>query len=187
MDGSGKSTAASILKDGLESRGRRVLVIAHPNRGTLVGRMELAYLRRDGKAAMVVSTALYVADVLRSLRIMRSRKGRGYDDVIFVRYIMAVAYLSDRLSPLAYRLISRILPQPDVAILVDVDPETAMGRIEERGEELEMFERRDRLAAVRGRMLALSGGWIVLDNRDGLGSLEEQMDGLVPGVTDDSP
>ena len=108
MDGSGKSTVAGILKGELEARGRSVLVIAHPNRDTVVGRMELRFLRGDGRLDVIMSTILYVADVLHSLRVMRGRKGRGYDDVIFVRYIMAVAYLPDRMCDRAYGAISRI-------------------------------------------------------------------------------
>ena len=53
---------------------------------------------------------------------------------------------------------------PDVAILVDVDPETAMSRISGRGEDLEVFETVERLGVVRDRMLGLADGWEVLDN-----------------------
>ena len=72
MDGSGKSTVADILRDELESRGRSVMVIAHPNRGTAVGRLELAFLRGDSKLDVVMSTVLYVADVLHSICVMRA-------------------------------------------------------------------------------------------------------------------
>ena len=119
MDGSGKSTVAGILKGELEARGRSVLVIAHPNRDTVVGRMELRFLRGDGRLDVIMSTILYVADVLHSLRVMRGRKGRGYDDVIFVRYIMAVAYLPDGMCDRAYGAISRILPMPETKVLVE--------------------------------------------------------------------
>ena len=64
MDGSGKSTVAGILKGELEARGRSVLVIAHPNRGTMVGRMELRFLQGDSRLDVIMSTLLYVADVL---------------------------------------------------------------------------------------------------------------------------
>lgn len=175
MDGSGKSTAARMLKAELESQGRKVLIMAHPNRGTRLGRAELTFLRKEGKAAMIASTTLYVADVLRSIRHMRGRAARGYDDVIFVRYIMAVAYLPDRLSGLAYRVIAGVLPMPDVAVLVDVDPETAMSRIDSRGEDLEMFETIEKLSAVRRRMLDLSDGWVVLLNDDTEVGLKEQL------------
>ena len=181
MDGSGKSTAAGILADKLESEGRTILVIAHPNRATRIGRLELAFLRGDSRLDVILSTLLYIADVLHSLCVMRGRRGRRYDDVIFVRYIMAVAYLPDGLCGRAYRVIERLLPMPDVKVLVDVDPQTAMDRIRGRGEEMEVFETVERLATVRRRMLSLSDGWTVLDNGSGTDDLEEQVRGTLFG------
>ena len=52
-------------------------------------------------------------------------------------------------------------------MLVDVEPETAIGRIFDRGDELEMFETVERLTAIRGRMICISEGWVVLDNNGG--------------------
>ena len=89
MDGSGKSTAAAILREELESEGRTVLAIEHPNAATVVGRMEQAFLRKGGELCVILSTIMYVADVLRSLTVMRGRRGRSVDDVVFVRYSMA--------------------------------------------------------------------------------------------------
>ena len=53
-------------------------------------------------------------------------------------------------------------PRLDVSILVDVD--TALVRIESRGEDQEIFENRERLQFTRERMLELTDGWFVLDN-----------------------
>ena len=186
MDGSGKSTVADILRDELESRGRSVMVIAHPNRGTAVGRLELAFLRGDSKLDVVMSTVLYVADVLHSICVMRGRRGRAFDDVVFVRYSMAVAYLPDRLCARAYGIVTRVLPSPDVKVLVDVDPGAALQRIFDRGEELEVFETEERLAAVRRRMLGISDDWVVLDNRGDLRELSEQVAIRVLGGTDEA-
>lgn len=186
MDGSGKSTVADILRDELESRGRSVMVIAHPNRETAVGRLELAFLRGDSKLDVVMSTVLYVADVLHSICVMRGRRGRACDDVVFVRYSMAVAYLPDRLCARAYGIITRVLPVPDVKVLVDVDPGAALQRIFDRGEELEVFETEERLAAVRRRMLGISDDWVVLDNRGDLRELSEQVVVRVFGGTDEA-
>lgn len=183
MDGSGKSTAADILRARLESEGRSVLVLTHPSRDTTIGKLELGFLQREGKAALICSTTFYIMDVLRSLCIMRAGRGRRYDDVIFVRYIMAVAYLPDRLCGTAYKVISHILPMPDTAVLVDVDPETALGRIAERGEDHEVFETMDRLRTVRGRMLSLSDGWVVLENGGGTEKLKNDLEGVVAGRT----
>ena len=167
MDGSGKSTVAEMLRSGLESRGRRVLVLTHPSRDTRMGRLELRFLQREGKAAMLCSTSLFILDILRSIRVMRGRRGRGYDDFVFVRYSMAAAYLPDRLCSVAYRIIVAVLPTSDTAILVDVDPGIALARIEGRGEEHEVFETPERLETVRRRMLGLSEGWIVIENTSG--------------------
>lgn len=183
MDGSGKSTAAEILRQELEARGRSVLILTHPSRDTTIGRLELGFLQREGKAALVCSTTFYIMDVLRSLCIMRAGRGRRYDDVIFVRYIMAVAYLPDSLCGIAYRVISHVLPMPDEAVLVDVDPKTALGRIERRGEEHEVFETMERLRVVRGRMLSLSDGWTVLENGADTEKLKNGLERVLAGHT----
>lgn len=184
MDGSGKSTAAEILRETLEARGRRVLVITHPNESMLVGRLEQRFLRGDSKMDVMLSTLLYITDVLHSIAVMRGRKGRRYDDIVFVRYIMAVAYLPDRLSGKAYDIISRLLPMPDVAMLIDLDPEDAIGRIFSRGDELEVFETVDKLCAVRARMQVLSEGWVVVDNHGDMDSLSRQIVATIQEVSD---
>lgn len=135
----------------------------HPNRDTVVGRLEARFLLVDGKMAMVASTCLYIADVIRSVWIMKHSR-TDYDDVVFVRYIMAVSYLPDRLAGMAYTIFANVLPTPDVKILVDVDESIALERIDSRGEEKERFESLDKLRDTRRRMLDLSKGWIVIDN-----------------------
>ncbi len=163
IDGSGKTTSGEMLAGILESEGRRVLKIEHPNRNTYIGRMEAKFLTVDGKPAKMISTALYIIDVVRSVWIMK-RHGDEYDDIVFIRYIMSVAYLSDKPAGLAYRLFSKILPTPDVKILVDVDENVAASRILARGDELESFEVPEKLGKIRHRMKGLADGWYVVDN-----------------------
>lgn len=164
MDGSGKSSVAGMLKEMLESEGRRVFVVSHPDEGCWFGRMEARYLKVPGKTSEIIATVFYVLDAVQSICRMRLGCGR-YDDFIFVRYIMAVAYLPDGIYRKAYDMIERIFPMPDVRILVDVDAETAFQRIESRGEEREIFETREKLYKIREKMLALTEeGWFVIDN-----------------------
>lgn len=163
MDGSGKTTSSDLIRAHLEGHGRKVLEITHPNESTLFGRRAARYLCISGKLAKAMSTIYYILDVLSSLRKKR-RFGRDYDDVIFVRYIMAVAYLPESACPRAYRFIAKILPMPDVKIFVDVDADTAMERIIGRGEQLEVFETVDELNKTRRKMMALTDGWYIIDN-----------------------
>lgn len=188
MDGSGKTTSSDIIRAHLESRGRKVLEITHPNDSCLFGRRASKYLCIQGKAAKMLSTLYYILDVLCSLRKKR-KYGKYYDDVIFVRYIMAVAYLPESACPRAYRFISKVLPMPDVKVFVDVDPETAMERIIGRGERLEVFETVDELDKTRRKMLALTDGWHIIDNTSTRELTEVQtvriLESVAPGDSSD--
>ena len=67
-------------------------------------------------------------------------------------------------------------------ILVDIDPDVAMSRILERGENLEIFETDEKLRTVRERMLGLSDGWMVVDNSRGTESMREQVHRIMEGI-----
>ena len=90
IDGSGKSTVAQWIAEHYRSRGESVLVRSHPS-DSLLGRLSRRSLTSEGKLMRAVATIFFILDVLDSLRRLRSWK--GYDKVIFVRYVMATAYL----------------------------------------------------------------------------------------------
>jgi len=163
MDGSGKTTSSDLIRERLEARGRKVLEITHPNESCLFGRLAARTLCMHGKFAEKLSTLLYIIDVLHSLDVKRWHS-KGYDDVIFVRYSMAAAYLPESLCSKAYEIIEKILPVPDVKVFVDIDAKVAMERILARGEELEMFETVEKLEETRRKMLSLTASWHVIDN-----------------------
>lgn len=162
LDGSGKSTIARWIGEHYGSRGERVLVQMHPSE-RFTGRIARRALQSKGTAMFVVSTAFFILDVLGSLSRLR-RWSRSYDTVVFVRYIMAAAYLPKRYTQRGYDLISKVLPIPSRLLLIDVDPETAMKRISSREDEEEMFENIPSLTREREKILMLSQGWQVLDN-----------------------
>jgi len=169
MDGSGKSSIADTLCSCLSSNGRKVIVLTHPNTDTFIGRLERKALTIEGKPALIVTIGLYIADVLSSLSKLK-RLQRIYDDVVFVRYTGAVAYLPESICPIAYRTISNILPKPDVRLFVDVDAETAMRRIRSRGDDVEVFETVERLESTRSKLRTILADWEVIDNT---GTIEE--------------
>lgn len=156
MDGSGKTTAAYSLKDILEERGRTVRIFNHPDKHSFFGKMAAEFLLKDGKCAMVCATVFFVIDIIGSLFKMKSKRT---DDVIFVRYTLSVAYLPENLVSPVYSILSKILPKPDVKIYKDVDVDDALGRIEKRGEKLEMFENREELSKTRRKMLTITHEW----------------------------
>ena len=181
MDGSGKSTVGHIIEEKRLAEGKRVLFLEHPNDSCRSGRLAHKYLLKDGKFAMILSTTFYIFNVIHSLRFKRKHR-KEYDDVIFVRYNMAVAYLPRRLIRSGYKVISFIFPKPDVSIFVDIDPKSAMERILSRGEDLEMFETEEKLTKTREKMLALSDGWIIVDNNRGMEQTRESVEWILAEV-----
>ena len=163
MDGSGKTTSSDFIREPLISEGRKVLEITHPNSETSFGRTAAKYLLEEGKGAVMISTLYYILDVLHSLRVKR-KHGKEYDDIIFVRYSLAAAYMPEKLCKPIYKLIEFVLPVPDVKIYVDVEPKIALDRILARGEALETFETEESLEKTRRRMKLITDSWITIDN-----------------------
>ena len=184
MDGSGKTTSSDFIREQLISEGRKVLEITHPNSGTSYGRASAKYLCQPGKVAVLLATVFYIVDVLHSLKVKR-KHGKEYDDIIFVRYSLAAAYLPKSLCKPAYRVIEMILPVPDVKIYVDIDPKTALERIYERGEELETFETEDNLQKTRDKMGLITESWIVIDNSGPVEATHDQTRRILEGVKND--
>lgn len=179
MDGSGKSTAGSMVKGMLESRGRRVLDITHPTEHRLAGRISDRFLHMDqGKFWEMLAAVFYILDVVMSLFYVR-RYGKAYDDVIFIRYSMAVAYVPTRLVPLTYRIIESVLPIPDVKILIDIDPGTASSRIDSRGESRELFETPQRLMKTRNKIMMIADSWHIVENTGSMEDLECQLSDIL--------
>jgi len=175
IDGSGKSTLASWIKDKYEGQGERVLVRVHPS-PSWMGRRARSALEGEGKVLHMVATLFFILDVLDSVRKLR-RDSRRYQTIVYVRYLMATAYLPTRLAPLGYDFFAKLLPVPRRLLLVDVDPESAQRRIAERQHAKEMFEDIDSLAKVRHKvlMLARRGGWKIVDNTKTQEETERQL------------
>ena len=178
MDGSGKSTVGHLIEEKKVAQERKVLFMEHPNDSCRSGRLAHKYLLKDGKIAMLLSTTFYIFNVVHSLRFKRKHR-KEYDDIIFVRYNMAVAYLPKCLIKAGYKVISFVFPKPDVSIFVDIDPQSAMERILARGGDLEMFETEEKLTKTRNKMLMLTKNWIIVDNTRGLEQTKESVEWIL--------
>lgn len=163
LDGCGKNTHAERIRRSLVTRGENVTVISHPSQ-RLFGRLTKRALEGSGPAARFFATLFFSADVLTSVsKLKRKRDGT----MIFVRYILGTAYLPERLAPTGYELFKKVLPFPDLAIFIDIDPIVAKRRISMRGHRHEMFETVERLSSVRKVAKSLIGGeWVTIDNSE---------------------
>lgn len=171
LDGCGKDTHAERIRSLLSREGEEVVVVSHPSR-RLFGRLSKRFLEGSGPVARTFATIFFTADVLVSVAwLKRQRAGTA----IFVRYLLGTAYLPEMLAPAGYRLFRRLLPFPDLALFIDIDPEVARRRIAARGHAPEMFETTEKLNAVRRVAKSLvAEEWASVDNsQDGEGPFRE--------------
>jgi dTMP kinase len=146
LDGVGKDTHATLIKQWYENKGMKVLLRSHPESDNFYGRKAKKALLGTGKRNRIKASLFYALDVLHSLK-QYYRKG-DYDVLIMVRYLMGTAYLPDRLATLAYTFFEHLVPTSDAMFFLDASPKELLHRIQKRSE-TEMFETREELIKVR--------------------------------------
>lgn len=153
LDGSGKTTVSLLVADILRNQGYDPLVIEHPGEGVL-GRACRRLLLRDGGLALAGASVFLVAELLVNGCRIRMHPERCH---VVVRYDLSACFLPDRISGRALNMMRLLLPEPDVSIMIDVEPSVALQRINMRGGDREMFENPGSMERVRARMSSASG------------------------------
>jgi dTMP kinase len=176
LDGCGKDTHALRMKTALEQAGTTVVLMKHPSDG-FFGKRSKAAVQRSGPIAMAITTAFYTLDVLVSVRRLRRV---DVDTVMFVRYLLGTAYLPGCLAHHAYAFFRKLLPFPDLALFIDIEPSVAIRRIEMRDHAREMFETEERQVRIREVARTLvAGEWEIVNNsEDGERPFEEALNVL---------
>lgn len=158
IDGTGKSTQAKRLGEWFESRGREVVLSREPTAGPWgklaresgsTGRVspeeELQYFLNDRKQHVeeLIEPSLAAGKV-----------------VILDRYYFStMAYQGARgFDPVEIRARNEAFaPKPDLLLILDLDVDSALGRIGARGDIANEFEKRDNLEKCRETFLSLEG------------------------------
>ncbi len=200
IDGAGKSTQIAQLCDHLEQLGlrskiytfwddvvafsklREALSLSFFKGDKGIGSPDRPIVRRDknvtSRHVVVFRLLLYFLDALHLWIVRRGAAAKDADVVIFDRYIYdELANLPLERSFIGYyvRFLLRLSPRPDMAFLVDADPEAACARKPEYPLE---FVRRNRGAYLKIARLA---GMTILP----AGSIDEasaRLQGLVSEV-----
>ena len=153
IDGAGKSTQVGLLAHALEAQGRTVVTTREPTDGPHGARIRR--LSSEGAAvSLEEELELFIEDRKEHVReVIAPALSRG-EVVISDRYYLSnVAYQGARgLSP--GEVLERneaLFPQPMAALLLEASPRQALGRVEARGEALNLaYEREDFLVRVAG-------------------------------------
>jgi thymidylate kinase len=153
LDGSGKSTQIAELRDFLAARGLRVRTLAFWDDVVVGKRWREGFVHKVYKSEKGVGAPgqpverrdknvrkwylslarhmLYTMDAVNLVRVVNKAKRSGADVIIMDRYIydeLANLPLHNPLTRQFVRAVQAMVPQPDIAYLLDVDVEAARAR-----------------------------------------------------------
>lgn len=134
IDGSGKSTHIRLLCRDLRQMGRNVLRTTEPSRGQ-IGRFIREYMKRDWRRLPAeTETLLFAADRFEHVRRVIEPALKSGRIVVSDRYVhSSLAYQGAEGARLDWiKEVNGFAPRPDLCILLDVVPETGMGRMRKR-------------------------------------------------------
>ena len=155
IDGSGKSTQISYLKEHIEQRGTPCYVTREPSDGP-IGCLIRQYLVGRMQADESALAALFVADRLDHLTNpidgLAAKTQAGIAVISDRYYLSNYAYNGVRV-PLEWVLHANSLCagtlRPDCHIFIDVSPDVALERIGQGRFHKELYETKERLSEVR--------------------------------------
>ncbi len=159
IDGSGKSTQASLLTERLCREGIYCYPTYEPTYspvGSLIRQILVGRIKTDNKAI----AALFVADrldhLLNDVDGIAAKINEGTTVICDRYYFSSYAYHSVDMDMdwviKANEPSSQIL-RPTVNIFIDVDPDVALKRIAKNRQHRELFEKRSRLIQVREKYM----------------------------------
>jgi dTMP kinase len=170
LDGSGKDTQANLISQKYLEEGETVILRSHPSSDNKYGIKAKKSLLGKGKFNKTKASIYYALDVIRSVRMYYGKA----DTVIFVRYLMGVAYLPFILAKLFYKIFETILPTSQYMFFLDVTPEEALKRLQSREEE-EIFENIDDLIKVRKKALKLANNWYIINSNHSIKDVQKEI------------
>lgn len=159
VDGSGKSTLAAGLKARLEAAGVDTLSSFEPTRGPIGQKIRAIALKDRASMSPQEEFSLFHEDrKIHVAEVVRPALAAGKLVLQDRSYFSTVAYQAERGLDPAWLLeqSEAIAPRPDLALLIDLDPEEALARIRAgRAGGTDDFERLDVQRRIRARFLQL--------------------------------
>jgi len=162
LDGSGKSAQVDLLVDFLKKNNKEVVITKEPTIDSEAGRKIKQALKEEIKIDPLELQKLYVQDRKEHLenKVIPALKDGKF--VVSSRYAFSTfAYgHSDGLNVDELIKMNEKFLLPDLTIIVEVNPELCVKRIESRGKEKELFEKIEKLTKVNEiyKMFSAQGG-----------------------------
>ena len=88
---------------------------------------------------------------------------------------MAVVYLPNIINVIIYKIVSFILPTSEYMFFLDVSPEESLKRINNRNEDVEMFENINELKKARLKSKKVVYEWNVINADDSVYNINSKI------------
>jgi thymidylate kinase len=153
MDGAGKSTQIDNLKTVAEQHGLKTVALTFWDNVVVLSRYRESFVKKVFKSESGVGEpgkpvnrrdknvrgwhvnalrhGLYGLDAMHLPRVITAARKQGADVIIMDRYIhdeLANLPLQNPLTRLYIKSVAKLVPQPDIAFVLDADPEAARAR-----------------------------------------------------------
>lgn len=158
IDGTGKSSQAQRLAGYFSALGREVVLSREPTDGPWGKKLRASAL--TGRLAAEVELEYFLNDRREHVETLIAPSLAAGKVVILDRYYFStMAYQGARgFDPAEIRRRNEeFAPIPDYLFILDIDVDTAVSRIGQRGGQLDQFEHRDALQRCREIFLTLQG------------------------------
>jgi len=180
LDQSGKETQAQELRERLRHQGHRVRLLSFPDYGTSIGEEIARALQGERDYGPDVMQLLFIANRYERKPAMEHWIDGGLILVCDRYRASSIAYgQAYGLDPGWLTEIQRFLPQPDLTMLLDISPQTALNRKaggRDRYErDLELLER----VRQSYRRQAEQGGWPIIDGEQPKTAVTEEVTRIV--------
>lgn len=169
IDGSGGTTQIKLLEDWLwENTSNEVEIGCEPTNGTTGKFIRKILQKKINIREQDILTGLFIADRNEHMKEVNDFLNEDSRNIyICDRYYYSnmVYNAYDELGMNRIEEVNSIFRKPDLCFFIDVEPETAISRIENRGEEKELFETLGYLRTVKERyeILCKQGKMIKVD------------------------
>jgi len=179
IDGSGKTSVITCIEAFLRSKGRKVVTTREPTGGS-IGKMvaEMDDLTPETEAL------LFTADRAVHTEEIRKWISEGRTVVSDRYYTSTLAYQSAAGMDMEWleAINSKIIREPDITIVLDMDPEESLRRVEERGEK-SRFEKLEYQKKVRDAYLRIaeSKGYSIVDASQSREKVSEDVIRIIEG------
>jgi len=163
IDGAGKTTIVKFLVEELRRRGYNVVALKEPTESEWGKKIRQAFRDRSLKPEEELDLFLKDREWNVKHNILPALKA-GKIVIMDRYYYSTIAYQGARgIEPNYIRKLNERFPKPNLVIILDIKPETALERIRMRGDKPNRFEDLEYLKRVRNIFLSLKDNVVVVN------------------------